>query len=230
MNNKIPDHLATHQVGCGGFVLNAQRELLVVKEKASTLRPTNPPWKLPGGMLHHGETFGEAVTREVMEETGVRARFESLLCFWHRHDLKPWGQSDMYVVCLLATEEREGRPEFTLCQEEIDAAKWIGLDDYAAAGGDHDHPLILTILHTLFNIHAANPTLRAKIVQNSAAAAATRGRNSDFAFLRPPGRPGPSLSGPAAEMVEVAVQWPNRPVYPTYFPRTCGGPAGAPST
>lgn len=91
---------ATHQVGVAGFVLNPSHQLLVVKEWRDLPqggRVPSPEWKLPGGLLDRGESFEEGAVREVLEETGVRTRFASILAFWHRHGLT-WGKSDLYYV------------------------------------------------------------------------------------------------------------------------------------
>jgi ADP-ribose pyrophosphatase YjhB (NUDIX family) len=110
LEDKVPP-LATHQIGTAGFVLNAQNELLVIKEWVESPDPAVPrvpseSWKLPGGMLDKGESFGEGCCREVWEETGVDCDFESLLCFWHRHNASPpFLRSDLYVVCLLTPTE-----------------------------------------------------------------------------------------------------------------------------
>ncbi len=44
--SRIPDY-ATHHVGVGGFVLNDNHEVLVVKDRGSV----NKEWKLPGGFV-----------------------------------------------------------------------------------------------------------------------------------------------------------------------------------
>lgn len=54
----------THFVSVAGLVLNSNGDILLVK---------NPRrgWEYPGGMVESGETFQEALIREVKEEAGV---------------------------------------------------------------------------------------------------------------------------------------------------------------
>ena len=66
--SKIPN-FCHHYVGVGGLTLtNDLKKILLIQEQNSTLKNT---WKLPGGLVDPGETFGEGVIREVREETGV---------------------------------------------------------------------------------------------------------------------------------------------------------------
>ena len=99
----IPDSFippyATHYVGAGGVVLNDKEELLVVCERYRI--DNRPPfYKLPGGALEQGEHIVDSIIREVMEETGVEAKFEALTCFRHWHGYR-YGKSDIYFVCRL---------------------------------------------------------------------------------------------------------------------------------
>lgn len=87
--NKIPP-FATHLVGVAGFVLNAKKEVLLVKEGSKQVSG----WKLPGGYVNLGEEFGAAAVREVEEETGVKTAFRSLLGIRHQHNVS-FGRSDM---------------------------------------------------------------------------------------------------------------------------------------
>ena len=80
----VPD-FATHVIGVGGFTLNAKNEVLVVKEARAPNVKSQGSWKLPGGLIELGEELGDGVTREVQEETGVTARFKSVLAFRHQH-------------------------------------------------------------------------------------------------------------------------------------------------
>src|SRR5262249_26437859 len=78
----VPNH-ATHYIGVGGVVINDREEILVVCERYR--RDSKPYYKLPGGALQPGEHLVDAVLREVLEETGVAARFDALVCFRHWH-------------------------------------------------------------------------------------------------------------------------------------------------
>ncbi|MDG5471784.1 NUDIX hydrolase [Jeotgalibacillus sp. ET6] len=53
-----------------GLVLNEKGEWLVVKKKYGGLKGV---WSLPAGFVEAGETADQAVQREVLEETGVKA-------------------------------------------------------------------------------------------------------------------------------------------------------------
>jgi 8-oxo-dGTP pyrophosphatase MutT (NUDIX family) len=118
----VPFH-ATHYIGVGGVVINARQELLVVCEKHRRTR--KPYYKLPGGALQPGEHLVEAVTREVLEETGVDTRFEALVCFRHWHGYR-YGKSDIYFVCRLSPLSED----VTMQAEEIEECFWMPLADY----------------------------------------------------------------------------------------------------
>ncbi len=117
-------HFATHYIGIGGVVLTPDRELLVVREIYGVAgRP--PTLKLPGGALHPGEHLAEAVEREVLEETGVQAEFQSIACFRHWHGYR-YGKSDIYFVGRLRPLSRE----ITMQADEIQECLWLPVDDF----------------------------------------------------------------------------------------------------
>eukprot|EP00980_Cylindrotheca_fusiformis_P031103 scaffold25830_cov162-Cylindrotheca_fusiformis.AAC.4 len=146
--DKIPP-FATHQVGCAGFVLNDQNEILLIKEWSGPLSKRTPTsqWKMPGGLLDAGESFEEATCREVFEETGVPCEFESILTFWHRHGLH-FGKSDLYYVCLLRPKSHE----IDFCPVEVSAARWMAIDEFLET---QDHPLIKHVLRNNFQIETS---------------------------------------------------------------------------
>lgn len=125
----IPPY-ATHYIGAGGVVLNDDRELLVVSEKYRSRR--GPSYKLPGGALHQGEHLVDGVIREVLEETGVQARFEALACFRHWHGYR-YGKSDIYFVCRLKPLSQE----ISMQADEIAECLWMPVDTFLSDGGVH---------------------------------------------------------------------------------------------
>ena len=124
----IPPY-ATHYTGAGGVCINDKNELLVVSEKFRRNRKS-PSYKLPGGALHQGEHLAECVTREVYEETGVKAEFVSLVCFRHWHGYR-YGKSDIYFVCRLKPLSEE----INIQEDEIAEALWMPVDEYLEAEG-----------------------------------------------------------------------------------------------
>lgn len=120
----VPD-FATHVVGVGGMALNERGEVLAVKEKRAPSATSQGAWKLPGGLLELGEEIADGVCREVLEETGVRASFRSLLAQRHQHGAA-FGRSDLYVVSLLKPETAEIRIQ----ESEIGEARWLPLSEY----------------------------------------------------------------------------------------------------
>jgi 8-oxo-dGTP pyrophosphatase MutT (NUDIX family) len=122
---------ASHYVGVGGAVLTEDNNVLVVRER---MRRENrlQPFKLPGGYVHSGEHLSKAVEREVWEETGVKAVFQSVVCvrLWHANR---FGKSDFYFVCRLQPLSFEIVPQ----EEEIAEACWMPVEAYLARDDVH---------------------------------------------------------------------------------------------
>jgi 8-oxo-dGTP pyrophosphatase MutT (NUDIX family) len=78
--------------------------------------------------LREGEHLAEGVVREVLEETGVRTRFDALVCFRHWHGYR-YGKSDIYFVCRL----RPLSEEITIEAEEIAESRWMPVQEYLDA-------------------------------------------------------------------------------------------------
>jgi 8-oxo-dGTP diphosphatase len=115
---------ATHSIGVGAVVLSASGKVLLVQEKP--LEGRSPGYfKLPGGMVDAKEHLVDAAIREVLEETGVAASFDSFLGLRHHHQGQ-FGASNLYMVCRLTAEETEPKPD----PREILQARWFDCAEY----------------------------------------------------------------------------------------------------
>lgn len=121
----IPDAIiptaANHTLGVGAVVINENKELLVIKEKISTIG-----YKLPGGHIDNGEMISKAVEREVLEETGVDVEFKSIISLGHFYPHQ-FHKSNLYVLCIAEPKSLEINIQDT---KEIVDAKWIKVDEY----------------------------------------------------------------------------------------------------
>ena len=122
-NSFIPPY-ATHFIGVGGVVINEAEEILVVSEKYRS-GGRGPSYKLPGGALIQGEHIQDAAVREILEETGIRTEFDSLVCFRHWHRYR-YGKSDIYFV----TRLRPLSANISMQAEEISECLWMPLKEY----------------------------------------------------------------------------------------------------
>lgn len=67
MSREYPDY---PRVGVGAVILHEDNVLLVRRGQS----PSFGKWSLPGGLVELGETTVEAITREILEECGIKIR------------------------------------------------------------------------------------------------------------------------------------------------------------
>jgi ADP-ribose pyrophosphatase YjhB (NUDIX family) len=79
------------QVFAAAVILDEEKNILLVKSTYNRFHP----WGLPGGSLEYGEHPEDAVTREVLEETGLTIGIEKLLL------IKSWmpDRVGMFYLC-----------------------------------------------------------------------------------------------------------------------------------
>ena len=113
--------------GFGIMILKEEKVLLGRRhpnpEKASSLLHGEGTWTMPGGKLHFQENLKEGAIREVLEETGIRAK--DLKVFSVSNDVV----SDAHFVTIgFLCEKFEGKPKI-MEPDEITEWKWFDLDN-----------------------------------------------------------------------------------------------------
>jgi 8-oxo-dGTP pyrophosphatase MutT (NUDIX family) len=142
--NKLPPN-ASHQVGVGAFVYDKENNrVLVVQEKNGPLRGKGV-WKMPTGLVHAGEDITEAAKREVEEETGIKTTFHSVLAMRQAHGLA-FGKSDMFFVVALDPVQPVSEQVIVPQEDEVEAAAWISLEEYASIEFHLQRPLLKKIM------------------------------------------------------------------------------------
>lgn len=121
ISDAIVPTAANHTVGVGAVVINDNNEILVIKEKISTIG-----YKLPGGHIDNGEMISKAVEREVYEETGVKVDFESIISLGHFYPHQ-FHKSNLYILCICNARTLSIDIKDT---KEIIDAKWVDVYEY----------------------------------------------------------------------------------------------------
>ncbi|KAL6990619.1 nudix (nucleoside diphosphate linked moiety X)-type motif 2 [Sarracenia purpurea var. burkii] len=133
--NTLPAN-ASHRVGIGAFVMNENKEVLVVQEKSGRLRGTGV-WKFPTGVVEAGEDICDAAVREVKEETGIDTKFVEVLTFRQSHKAF-FEKSDLFFVCQLQPLSFNIQKQ----ELEIEAVQWMPFEDYAAQNFVQKHEVL----------------------------------------------------------------------------------------
>ncbi|XP_063776367.1 nucleoside diphosphate-linked moiety X motif 6 isoform X2 [Pseudophryne corroboree] len=122
--SRLPGY-ATHQVGVAGAVLDEDTgKVLVVQDRNKTVNA----WKFPGGLSDPCEDIGDTAVREVLEETGIKSEFRSLLSIRQQHNHPgAFGKSDMYIICRLKPLSNL----INFCPHECIRCEWMDLHELA---------------------------------------------------------------------------------------------------
>jgi len=113
--------------GIGIMVLKDNKVLLGKRhddpEKADSALHGEGTWTMPGGKLHFGESFEQGATRELLEETGIKAIKLKVV------SLSNEIVKDAHFVTIgLLCEEFEGSPK-VMEPDEITEWKWFNLNE-----------------------------------------------------------------------------------------------------
>eukprot|EP00802_Teleaulax_amphioxeia_P016626 Tamp_16750.p1 GENE.Tamp_16750~~Tamp_16750.p1 ORF type:complete len:232 (-),score=35.78 Tamp_16750:395-1090(-) len=118
---------ASHYVGVGVAVVDDQNRILVVQEKfGPASRRGKDFWKMPTGLVDNGEDIEAAAVREVLEETGIRVRFDGVLAFRQNHKTGVEGKTDLFFLCKATPLSHH----ITIQEAEIAQAAWMPLTEY----------------------------------------------------------------------------------------------------
>lgn len=120
----------TPKVDVRGVLINEQREILLVKERADGC------WALPGGWGEIGFSPAEAIIKEIREETGLDAKVSRLLAIYDKK-CHPYPPQPFYVYKLvfLCTFCGNIHPCF-----EIQDVQWFPIDRLPAISTDRILP------------------------------------------------------------------------------------------
>lgn len=86
-------HWGNYSLGVGGVLWHEGKVLLVQRR----YNPGKGMWTIPGGYVDQDEPIGDAITREIHEETGIHARPLSLIALRDR----PLEKHDVYIIFLM---------------------------------------------------------------------------------------------------------------------------------
>ena len=109
-------------VAARGVVMDEDGRVLLIR-RAHDVYLDPGRWELPGGKMEHGELIGEALAREVREETGLEVRVGAPV------HVCQFTVDPFWVTCLTFACERTGG-EVTLSEEHLDFA-WVSPEELA---------------------------------------------------------------------------------------------------
>ncbi len=109
-------------VGIGGFIVNDQNQLLLLKRKTP---PEAGCWNIPGGRVEFGETLEEAVVREVEEETSLKVKPTSILGIVD-HIVK--NENVHWIATHFLCTIIEGQPKITE-PEKHESIEWFSFEN-----------------------------------------------------------------------------------------------------
>ena len=116
-----------------GIVQVAVKALIVDNKKFLILKQKSGGriwWDLPGGRMKFGESPSDCLTREVLEETGLKIEVQRPVGVWHFF----WSDKDIQVVCITylcalvsGSVNTANNPDV---EEELVFSGWLSLEEF----------------------------------------------------------------------------------------------------
>lgn len=140
----MTDNTDRPTTGVGCYILNDKGEILLTK----TIGKWGDAWNIPAGRQECGEKIGETAEREALEEVGIRAKFDRIICVLDIINPPDYPRKIhiLGIQCLLHVE---GDQQPKIDGTEISEAKWVSIAD-ALAG--ELHPLTREGIETLVQL------------------------------------------------------------------------------
>jgi len=109
-----------------GAVLHDDKILMTLRNEKAC-EGAHMKWELPGGKAEPGEDAEDAVTREILEETGIKARVRHVLPIVQTHHWEyDWGNQQTFCVYYLCEYlSKEGEPT----DHKISSYKWFSFEE-----------------------------------------------------------------------------------------------------
>jgi 8-oxo-dGTP diphosphatase len=124
----VPRYPPCPKLTVDAFWVDRERLLLVRRKKA----PFAGRWALPGGFVEAGESTPTAVARELLEETGLRARPVALVGVYSDPRRDPRGPS------VSVAYRMTGRAATPVGGDDAAEAAWVPVQALPSLAFDHD--------------------------------------------------------------------------------------------
>jgi 8-oxo-dGTP diphosphatase len=125
MAREYPEHPV---VGVGAVVVRGGKALIIKRAH----EPRKGEWSLPGGMLDLGESLGDAVLREVREETGLEVRLGPIIETFDRVHRDAEGRSRYHFVIVDYVCWSDAGE--AIAGSDAEAVAWVTTDEIDAYG------------------------------------------------------------------------------------------------
>lgn len=136
--------IVEHRGAVAVIPVNNQEEILLVQQFRKPVEKYL--WEIPAGKLEAGEDPLDCARRELLEETGLKAKE---LKFLTKFFTSPGFSNELVYLYLARVQGREGQP---LDQEEITGLKWVSwerLQEMISSGNLMDGKTLLAVSYVL---------------------------------------------------------------------------------